>query len=109
MRIRVINQHLDRQCVEGGVRVYIGRPSILGNPFVIGRDGDRAKVIAKFRTYLERKLAQGDPAITGELDRLIQVSAAQPLELACFCAPADCHGDVIKEALLARIAQAPSA
>lgn len=51
MRIRVINQHLDRQCVEGGVRVYIGRPSILGNPFVIGRDGDRAKVIAKFRTY----------------------------------------------------------
>jgi len=29
------------------MQVYIGRPSKWGNPFVIGRDGSRADVIAK--------------------------------------------------------------
>lgn len=33
-------------------RVYIGRPGKWGNPFVIGRDGSRAEVIAKYRTWL---------------------------------------------------------
>ena len=32
--------------------VYIGRPSRWGNPFVIGRDGDRATVIAKCRAWV---------------------------------------------------------
>lgn len=30
--------------------VYIGRPSIWGNPFVIGKDGSRDDVIAKYET-----------------------------------------------------------
>jgi hypothetical protein len=30
-------------------RVYIGRPSKWGNPFVIGRDGSREEVIEKYR------------------------------------------------------------
>jgi hypothetical protein len=28
---------------------YIGRPSPLGNPFVLGRDDTRAQVIARYR------------------------------------------------------------
>jgi Domain of unknown function (DUF4326) len=31
-------------------RVYVGRPSKCGNPFVIGRDGSRDDAIAKYRT-----------------------------------------------------------
>jgi len=34
------------------MQVYIGRPSKWGNPFVIGRDGSRADVIAKYRTWI---------------------------------------------------------
>ena len=30
-------------------RVYVGRPSKWGNPFVIGRDGTRDEVVAKYR------------------------------------------------------------
>ena len=30
-------------------RIYVGRPSKWGNPFVIGRDGSRDEVIAKYR------------------------------------------------------------
>lgn len=33
-------------------RVYIGRPSKWGNPFVIGCDGSRADVIAKYCAWI---------------------------------------------------------
>ena len=32
--------------------LYTGRPSKWGNPFVIGRDGSRADVIAKYRAWI---------------------------------------------------------
>ena len=35
--------------------VYIGRPSKWGNPFVIGKHGTRAEVVAKYRAYLLRQ------------------------------------------------------
>jgi Domain of unknown function (DUF4326) len=35
-------------------RVYVGRPSKWGNPFVIGRDGTRDEVIAKYRAWILR-------------------------------------------------------
>ncbi len=38
--------HLGRQ--SAGNRVYAGRPSKWGNSFVIGRDGARVDVIAKY-------------------------------------------------------------
>jgi hypothetical protein len=38
-------------------RVYVGRPSKWGNPFVIGRDGSRDEVIAKYRTRIVRQPA----------------------------------------------------
>ena len=62
--------------------VYVGRPSPFGNPFVIGRDGDRGTVIGKYRAWL---LAQ--PAL-GELVRRELAGKV----LGCWCAPAPCHG-----------------
>lgn len=72
--------------------VYIGRPSKWGNPFVIGRDGDRAEVIAKFDAWLDTQpqLLAALPELHGKV-------------LGCFCAPLPCHGDV-----LARRAQSDS-
>ncbi|MBX9841815.1 MAG: DUF4326 domain-containing protein [Xanthobacteraceae bacterium] len=65
-------------------RVYIGRPSKWGNPFVIGRDGSRAEVIAKYRAWI---VAQ--PELMNALDEL------RGRDLVCFCAPCACHGDVL--------------
>lgn len=65
--------------------VYIGRGSSYGNPFVIGKDGDRAEVIQKFKTYLladEKLLALVKSELKGK-------------HLLCFCKPNACHGDVI--------------
>jgi len=44
-----------------GEGVYIGRPSPLGNPFKIGRDGTRDEVVARYREWLWRQIQrQGD-------------------------------------------------
>lgn len=49
MNIQVFNLHEDKWT---GKSDYIGRPSVLGNPFVIGRDGDRKTIMGKYRTWL---------------------------------------------------------
>lgn len=64
---------------------YIGRGSVYGNPFIIGKDGDRMQVIAKFKAYAEWRLSK-EP---NWLDPL------KGKDLACYCAPQACHGDVI--------------
>lgn len=80
--------------------VYIGRPSPLGNPFILGRDGGRAEVIARYRTWLQEQLAvgPGNPVHTA-LQRLLAAAERRPLRLVCWCAPLPCHGDVIAELL----------
>lgn len=65
--------------------VYIGRPSIWGNPFVIGRDGDREQVIEKYRRWLE-----SNPALVARAKTELKGK-----NLVCWCAPLPCHGDVL--------------
>lgn len=65
--------------------VYIGRPSKFGNPFVIGRDGTRADVVAKFEKYL-----MGRPDLIEAAKRELA-----GYNLVCWCAPEACHGDVL--------------
>lgn len=86
---RVLNKKQLRAPVPNAV--YIGRPSIWGNPFAIGRDGTRAEVIAKYETWLAQQ-----PRLMVQLDRL------RGRHLVCWCAPLPCHGDV-----LLRLANAP--
>jgi hypothetical protein len=83
---------------NGASGEYIGRPSPLGNPFVIGRDGDRDEVIAKYYDWLINILMTdlGNPAAK-ELTRLRGIYEDMgELTLVCWCAPQACHGDVIK-------------
>jgi hypothetical protein len=37
---------------SSATRVYVGRPSKWGIPFVLGRDGSRDEVIAKYRAWI---------------------------------------------------------
>lgn len=70
--------------------IYIGRPSKWGNPYVIGRDGTREQVVAKYEAWL-----MGRPELMAALPEL------RGMRLGCYCAPHACHGDV-----LARLANA---
>lgn len=64
--------------------VYIGRGSIWGNPFRIGKDGLRKEVLKKYEAWLETQpeLLRRIPELQGKI-------------LGCFCAPKLCHGDVL--------------
>lgn len=67
--------------------VYIGRPSKWGNPFVIGKDGARDEVVAKYRTYL-----LANPILMDALPTL------RGKRLGCYCAPNKlCHGSILAE------------
>ena len=73
-------------CKRHAYDVYIGRPSLFGNPFIVGRDGTRAQVIEKFRRYL-----MDDPELLARLKEL------RGKLLGCWCSPRACHGDVLAE------------
>lgn len=68
--------------------IYIGRGSVYGNPFVIGKDGTREEVIAEYKHYLWRLFCDGD--VTKE--QILELSGKK---LGCFCKPQACHGDMI--------------
>jgi hypothetical protein len=63
-----------------GRYVPIHRPHFWGNQFVVGRDGTRAEVIAKYRAHLARRLS----ANPGLIDRLL---ALEGKVLGCWCVP----------------------
>jgi hypothetical protein len=77
---RVKNKYRDGQS-----GTYIGRPSKWGNPFVIGRDGDRDTVVDKYETWV-----RGQPLLLEAIKRELR-----GVDLVCFCAPQRCHGDVL--------------
>lgn len=72
--------------------VYIGRPSLFGNPFPINDTQGRRAVIEKYREYFHKKI-EGDPSFKKEVLQL------RGKRLGCYCSPLRCHGDVIAEYL----------
>lgn len=75
-------------CKKEAYDVYIGRPSKWGNPFVIGKDGNREECIQKYKVwFLARKLA-ARPEDLHELKGRV---------LGCWCSPKACHGDFLAE------------
>ena len=78
--------------------IYIGRPSLLGNPFEIGVDGERADVIRLYRRWLwDRILEQGE--VYAELKRLARLAKQGDLTLICWCFPKPCHGAILIRAI----------
>lgn len=80
---------------------YVGRPSPLGNPYVLRRDGTRDQVIALYEHWLRNQVKRGNSAVLAELHRLADIhKRTGKLELVCWCAPQRCHADVIKAVLI---------
>ena len=72
-----------------GSYVYIGRPSIWGNPYNIGPDGTREEVIAKYEEYVREK-----PELMAKIHTLSNAT------LGCWCKPKECHGDILVKLIL---------
>ena len=74
-------------CNVDSYDVYIGRPSMWGNPFPETDGQSRADVIAKYRDWL-----------LNDIDAQHVRYALPTLEgktLGCWCKPKACHGDVL--------------
>lgn len=67
--------------------VYIGRPSIFGNPFPLSGGESRKSVLKKYVIYLRDKLK--DPEF------FKRVSELKGKKLVCWCKPLPCHGDFL--------------
>ena len=71
-------------CKKDPYDIYIGRPSKWGNPFQIGKDGNRKEVIEKYKNWIKNQKHL--------LDSLYEL---KDKKLGCFCKPKPCHGDVL--------------
>ena len=80
MFTRVVNVKKDRY------DIFIGRPSIWGNPFIIGKDGNRSEVIRKYKKWIINR-----PELMSSLSLLRGKS------LGCYCVPEICHGHILAD------------
>ena len=67
-----------------GDYIPIHRGTRWGNPFKIGKDGDREEVIIKYEKYIRNR-----PDLLADLPKLVGE------RLGCYCKPRKCHGDIL--------------
>lgn len=78
---------------------YVGRPNILGNPFILNSEADRNNVCDSYDKFFYDVLLGNQDAIK-ELGRLLEVvKSSGHLTLVCYCHPKRCHADTIKRYL----------
>lgn len=70
--------------------VRIDRKTPWGNPYRIGPDGDREAVIEKYQRHLLDRIESGEQTLES-------LAALSGRDLACWCAPKPCHGQVLKD------------
>lgn len=83
---------------------YIGRPSVLGNPYshlsntiAKYKVNSREEAIEKYDIWLTSELVKNN-AVSEEFNRLVKRYKEEGcLILVCHCAPYACHGDVIRD------------
>lgn len=81
--------------------VRIDRKSPYGNPFIIGRHGNRAEVIDQYQIYFDTALENPDSPLGWHYkNRLLPLYEKNEfVRLLCWCYPKRCHGDIIKAQL----------
>lgn len=91
---------------------YIGRGSILGNPYTHIKDRktkaiyevkDRDEAIDRYSDYFDLMYGS-NIAYTKAIDEIYDIyKSGNDVYLGCFCKPLRCHGDIIKEKLEKRL------
>ena len=67
-----------------GDGIYVGRPSVLGNPFKMQSEADREKVIREYRVWLWERIKERGK-VFAELVRIKKLTEQGDVHLVCFC------------------------
>ena len=100
--ITVVNKHWHKPTNND---IFIGRGSPLGNPYshlrsskenIIGVD-TREEAIKKYSVWLDTQY-NNSATVKTVIDGLVQRElCGETTNLVCYCVPAVCHGEVIKQ------------
>jgi len=75
--------------------IYVGRPTIWGNPFVVGRDGDADRCVELFKAVLRMPFLRLPDGTDVRWNDLIK-ERLRGKHLACWCAlDRPCHADIL--------------
>jgi len=104
-KVHVVNIRRQRDAI------YIGRPSILSNPFIENKKDSKYETLKvstrddaceSFESYFYDKIKDSDEVVLKELCRIHNIGKQRGVvKLGCFCRPMfRCHGDTIKKFIL---------
>ena len=78
-------------------KIPVKRYSLLGNPFKIGIDGDRAEVCRLYKEWFDMRVKSNDLLHMETLNTLVKHYREHgKMRLFCWCAPLQCHAETIK-------------
>ena len=84
--------------------IYCGRPRQgqqwgFGNPFRVGRDGQRGECVGMFERWFDTGDAQGCVDATPQRREWMQNNLLTLIgkRLGCFCKPSACHCDILAD------------
>lgn len=80
-------------CKKESYDIYIGRPSVWGNPFT-HKNGTTAEFICASR---EEAVAKYKEYLLQNEELLSKLSELKGKVLGCWCKPLACHGDILIE------------
>lgn len=92
--MRLLNKRSDD--IPAGA-VYIGRPSLLGNPYPISKTTSREEAVRKYEEYFKKEMLENR-----QFRAYVDSLACAPA-LTCWCAPEKCHGDIIVQYLTGQL------
>jgi hypothetical protein len=85
MKLKVYNKSPKSMDLIPHDAVYVGRPTVWGNPFTIGKDGTRSEVLERYEGYLRY-----NPGLIKKIKKELKGK-----HLVCWCAPKSCHADIL--------------
>lgn len=93
---RFIIIKIENMKTYNGFGIQVGRLTALGNPFIIGKHGNRVECIRKYRIWLWKQICGRNKAVLIELEHIKRVALIGDVVLLCWCKPKACHASIIK-------------
>ncbi len=126
----IVSNIKDRKTRPDFHTVYVARPSILGNPFILLTENERTNVINAYKhwllnniklkndnipvnlqyyvkhfgvTIVKDYITPKSKHVCAELNNIVKLlNSGKNVELLCYCSPKPCHADIIKEIIETR-------